>query len=296
LLADISHDQLRAVELAAHACGRLAATVESAGGAASDFLLLRHAVRAHDETADFAVQLLLGRVPAEEPPGSGEYEGAPNAAEGSLAAELEKAGLGAVLTDSVRASLDPIERDDGAHASGVLNAALAAGTVVAPAPASRDAQRAGALIGALALVRGGTLPAPWVAPWQLDAAARSAAVQVDRSGSWGEWIRVWCHLLTRDVLATESALRDTIAQLGEERAAAREQHRVGATDELVLRWLHAHLRFTIRDASEPLGLTRPTIGTAIERLESLGFATELTGQKRDRIWVSTAFLAITGSH
>src|SRR5438445_6107184 len=106
---DISPDQLRAVELAAQACGRLADTVESTGGAASDFLLLRHAVRAHDETVDFAVQLLLGQVPALPAPTSLEYEGAPGAAEGSFAAALESAGLGAVLTDPVCAALEAIE-------------------------------------------------------------------------------------------------------------------------------------------------------------------------------------------
>ena len=257
---DIGPEQLKAVELAATACGRLAATVESAAGAASVVLLVRHAVRVHDGTAELATELLLTR------------ESIPTAAD---AAEFA--------------------HDEFKHPSNILRAAVIAGTVVAAAPASADAQRDAALAGALALVHGGTLPAPWVAPWQLDAAARSAAVQIDRSAAWGEWIRVWCHLLAREAGTTERALRSAAAQLEAERVDARAQHRVGGTDADVLVWLQTHLTFTIRAASESLGLTRPTVGTAIERLELLGFATELTGRRRDRIWVSSTLLALAGS-
>ena len=253
-------DQLKAVELAATACGRLAATVESAGGAASDFLLVRHAVRVHDGTAELAAELLLARE----------------------------------STDTA-ADTPEFTRVDFVHPSHVLRAAVIAGQLVAEAPASVDAQRNAALAGALALVQGGTLPAPWVAPWRLDAAARSAAVQIDRSASWGEWIRVWCQLLAREAGTTERSLRSATARLEAECANARAQHRVGGTDADVLVWLQTHLTFTIRAASDSLGLTRPTVGTAIERLESLGFATELSGRRRDRIWVSATMLGLAGS-
>jgi len=176
-----------------------------------------------------------------------------------------------------------------------MRAAIIAGTVVATTPSSPELQRQAALVGALALVAGGTLPEPWVAPWQLDAAARSAAVQIDRSASWEEWIRSWCNLLAREAAGTERALRAATTQIEAERAEARSHHRVGGTDADVLGWLQSHLSFTIRDASDSLGLTRPTVGTAIERLESLGIATELTGRKRDRVWVSATMLALAAT-
>ena len=267
---EIGPDQIKAVELAAIACGRLAATVESAGGAASDFLLVRHAVRVHDGTADLVVELLLARESTEP---------------AAVLVEVEQAGHGDTGTT----------HDNFTHPSNILRAAVIAGQLVAAAPASTDAQRNAALAGALALVHGGALPAPWVAPWQLDAAARSAAVQIDRSSSWGEWIRAWCQLLSREAGATERALRSAAAQLEAERAHARAQHRVGGTDADVLVWLQTHLTFTIRSASDSLGLTRPTVGTAIERLESLGFAIELSGRRRDRVWVSATLLALAGS-
>ena len=58
----------------------------------------------------------------------------------------------------------------------------------------------------------------------------------------------------------------------------------------MLGWLHRNVRFTIRDAAGGLGLTTPTVGTAVGRLEQAGFAAELTGQLRDRVWASTALL------
>ena len=39
---------------------------------------------------------------------------------------------------------------------------------------------------------------------------------------------------------------------------------------------------TIRAAAAGLGLTTPTVGTAIERLEAAGYAAELTGQRREQ--------------
>ena len=297
LAGSLGQDQLRALELAALACGRLGATVESSRNAASGFLLLRHVVRVHDGTSDLAVRLLrLGAGGATAGPRAGpfEYGRELTARHPALADALAEAGMEALLGESLRATLGEAERADRRHTSNVLCAAIAAGAIVADAPASPDAQRGAALVGALLLASGGTLDEPWVAPCQLDAAARSAAVQVDRSGDWSEWIRAWCSLLAREATAAERAMRAVEARLESERQEARAQVRVGATDDAVLGWLHAHATFTIKEASRDLGLTPPTVGTAIERLDAMGFATELTGQRRDRIWVSSALLDLAG--
>jgi len=297
LIGSLGQDQLRALELAALACGRLGATVHLARNAASGFLLLRHVVRVHDGTRDLAVSLLrLGAGGASTGLGAGpsEYGRELTARHPSLADALSAAGMEALLSDRLRDTLGEAERADRRHTSNVLCAAIAAGAIVADAPASREAQRGAALVGALLLASGGTLDEPWVAPCQLDAAARSAAVQVDRSGDWSEWIRAWCSLLEREAASAEQAMRNAEVRLESERQEARAQVRVGATDDAVLGWLHAHTTFTIKDASRALGLTPPTVGTAIARLDSMGFATELTGQQRDRIWVSTAFLDLAG--
>ena len=68
------------------------------------------------------------------------------------------------------------------------------------------------------------------------------------------------------------------------------------TDAVVFEWLQSHVAFTIRAAAAGLGLTTPTVGTAIERLEAAGYAAELTGQRRDRIWVAAASRAFLTEH
>jgi len=254
-------------------------------------------VRVHDGTGDLAVSLLLARTAgatSDSGAGASEYGRELGARHPSLSEAVAAAGLGELLTDTLRDTLEQVEREDRRRTSNLLCAAIAAGAMVADAPASREAQRGAALVGALSLASGGTLDEPWVAPCQLDAAARSAAVQVDRSGDWSEWIRAWCALLAREAASAEQAMRTVEVQLESERRTARAQVRVGATDDAVLGWLHAHATFTIKEASRELGLTPPTVGTAIERLDAMGFATELTGQRRDRVWVSSGLLELAG--
>lgn len=264
----IGGDALAAVESASLACGRLWATVDSSRPAASHVLLARHSTRDFDVQADRLAAVLLGEV-AVDPADAG-----PTAA-ASAAAEVGKGSTGR-----------------GPRSSAVLNAAMAAGAICAAAPASRDAQRAAALESANLLAQGGALAAPWVAPWELDAAARAAAVQVDRSGEWTEWVRSWCLLLAREAGAAERSLRRATERMARESADVAAQHRVGVTAAAVVAHLHEHRTFTIRHAATALGLTRPTVGTAIERLEESGLATELTGQLRDRVWISSAWLEL----
>jgi len=296
-LEALGTDQIAALDRAANACGRLSAAVESSRSAFSSFLLIRHAVRVHDGAAELATELLLADLAdASVLAHNAEYDSTPAGRHPSIALALDEAGLGELLTDRLRATLNQFAAADPRHVSSVLRAAITAGVIVTPSPTSADAQRGAALAGALMLAGGGSLAAPWLAPYRLDAAARGAAVQVDRSGDWSEWIRAWCVMLAREASIAERAVRNAELQLELARDGARAQRRVGATDDGVLQWLNAHAAFTIRDASAGLGLTTPTVGTAIERLAALGFATEITGQKRDRVWASSTLLGLATAY
>lgn len=216
-------------------------------------------------------------------------------AEISLNARIAAAGLSSAVPQRVGEAIEAIWLRDARQTASLLNAAEAAGHIVAAAPASSDAQRASALAAALCLAKGDLVSAPFLTVWQLDAAARSAAVQIDRSKAWGEWVRTWCTLLAREA---ENATRELWAaeeRFAAERTEARSSPRTGGTDDSVLAWLHTTLAFTIRDASAALGLTTPTVGTSIARLEKAGLAEELTGQARDRVWTSTALMKLIQS-
>jgi hypothetical protein len=178
-----------------------------------------------------------------------------------------------------------------AAASGVAAAALAAGAIIAPAASSRTAVRAGSLAAAAILVGRGLIGGPWVTTVRLDAHSRSAAVQLDRSGTSGPWIEAFCRALIREADAVRSAVKAVIGAFEAERRRVRAGRRTGATDEAVLACLQAEPRLLIADASRVLGLTVPTIGSAIARLEAAGLAVEITGRRRDRVWVASGVYA-----
>jgi DNA-binding MarR family transcriptional regulator len=277
-------------ELAAASCGEVSSAIAWAGGATSDLMLLRQTVRTFGAASGLAEQLVVEHGNA-----TSVGRDASDATRTFVAA-LDAAGLAEALSGAQRDALARLDDASAIDIAGVRYAALAAGVCIAPAPASREALRAGALVAGIALVRSGLLEAPWVAPSDLDAATRAAAVQADRTARWDEWTAAWCALFTREARAASRRLRALHDGFTRDRDTVRAAPRVGATDAVVFEWLQSHVAFTIRAAAAGLGLTTPTVGTAIERLEAAGYAAELTGQRRDRIWVATASLALITEH
>lgn len=287
-----------AIERAGIAIGRLETVAERGGLAVENALILRQLVATSGGGEGAAQALLLGDRAAMDRTLDAihavlrEPRTQPFSAE-ALFGALEAAG--AAPSDQSRDLLLEATADD-LHAPPIVRAALAYGAVVSSAPATPETLRCASLAASLILTAGGVTTRSRVCPAQLDAATRSAAVQVERAGAWLEWIRSWTLLLAREAGIVERAVLVTLSRFAEEEAAASAQHRVGATDAQVLAHLHSVPTFTIRDAAPTLGLSTPTVGTSIERLAAAGVATELTGQKRDRIWVSTAILRLASGH
>jgi hypothetical protein len=281
-----------AVEVAAWQLGGLAAELAQAPGSISDALEARLVGRIIGEPMDAAELAcpVVGTSRDAERARVAEalLHAASSTRDGSEAAgsALEIAGFGDLRTAAAR-------DDEGRRAHGgrgIVAAAEAAGAIVVASPGNERLERAAGLVAAVHLARAGSTVRAIVAPVRLDAATRSAAVQLERSGASAEWTRAWCVLLARDAERTRVAVATARARMAEESAAVGARPRVGATDQAVLGWLHGNLRFSIREATAALGLTTPTVGTAIARLGHDGIAAEVTGQQRDRVWVATALL------
>lgn len=152
-------------------------------------------------------------------------------------------------------------------------------------------------VGAIAaehVLRGrGLVWSAWAVPFSLDAATRAATVQLERAGDWDAWMRAWCALVAKQAAATERDILDLELRMSRERDEVIGQRRVGPTDAVVLGRLHSVSTFTIPDAVGATGLSAPTVGTSITRLEEAGLAIELTGQSRDRVWTSVALKEFT---
>lgn len=213
----------------------------------------------------------------------------------AIASALAEAGVAADVAvdagDFASALEDPLPM-----ASGVVAAAVLAGMLFAPAGSSRAAEVAAGLAGAAVLVGRGLIAAPWLCALRLDAQARSAAVQLDRSGQWSAWLDTFSRGLVREADVVRRAALGAAAAFESDLALVRARRRVGATDATVLEYLQRAPRLTIPDASRALGLTPPTVGAAVARLEADNLAIEVTGRRRDRVWVAAGAhaLAATG--
>lgn len=213
----------------------------------------------------------------------------------AVASALADAGVGADVAanagDIASALGDPLPT-----ASGVVAAAVLAGMLFAPAASSRRAEAAAGLAAAAVLVGRGLISAPWVCALRLDAQARSAAVQLDRSGQWSAWLDTFSRGLVREADAVRGVALGAAAAFESDLGLVRARRRVGATDAAVLESLQRTPRLTIPDASRALGLTPPTVGAAVARLEADNLAVEVTGRRRDRVWVAAGAhaLAATG--
>lgn len=110
--------------------------------------------------------------------------------------------------------------------------------------------------------------------------------QVSRSGAWEHWVLFF---LRGVISESRDAFERARALLGireKWRAKVQEAGQSTAPLQLIDR-LFEYPVIDIPKASELLGMTYRGAQMAVERLESLGFLTETTGQKRNRVYLAT---------
>lgn len=76
--------------------------------------------------------------------------------------------------------------------------------------------------------------------------------------------------------------RDRIGGMGRTASSALRVHSVLQKEPLI----------TIPQADERLGLSRPTIGAALRRLEEMGIVREISGRQRGKIFVYREYLEL----
>jgi Fic family protein len=112
-----------------------------------------------------------------------------------------------------------------------------------------------------------------------------ALQRVRTDGDWEGWMHfylVGVGTVARQAADTTIALHDLFE---------RDQQRVGGLGRAagsalrVYDLLRAHIVLSVPRAARELGLTWPTVNSALRRLEQLGIVREVTGRSRDRIYV-----------
>jgi Fic family protein len=111
-----------------------------------------------------------------------------------------------------------------------------------------------------------------------------ALQRIRTHGDWEGWLRFYLigvESVANEATRTTVALRDLFEE--DQRRVARVGRGAGSTLQ-VLGLLRDRIVLTIPRAASELGLTWPTVSSALKRLESLGIAREMTGRARDRVY------------
>jgi len=275
-------------DLALTSLARLDSAVESHGRSWGEALILRLAKQSSPAGTGLAALLgLSAPAPVFHALLAARHPSLP--ADLAIRAVLDSAGAPKPQTQVLGPALAKLYRDVGPHSldvSLVARTAAHAGAVFRAEHAGENRGGAAAIASAAALVAVGAVWLPWVTVARDSPGLRAAAVQLERSGDDAHWVAAWCDALARAAASAERAVR---AAARDHERTVREvgaTHRVGATDAAVLSHFAGALTAGVADVVGATGLSQPTVGTSLDRLTDSGALIELTGRRRDRVWMS----------
>jgi Fic family protein len=111
----------------------------------------------------------------------------------------------------------------------------------------------------------------------------------------GDWLG-WLRFFLEGVEQTAQQAADTAGRIlklfDEDRRKIEDLGRKAGSVHRVHDLLRRHPITTISIATKQLSMTTPTVGSAIESLETLGIVREITGKQRDRIYVYDPYVKI----
>jgi Fic family protein len=119
-----------------------------------------------------------------------------------------------------------------------------------------------------------------------------ALQRIRTHGDWEGWLGFYLigvEGVARETAATTSALLEIFEQ-DQQRVAS--LGRAASSALAVYDLLRSRIILSPARAAEELGLTWPTVNSALKRLDALGIAREITGKKRHRLFAYRRQLAI----
>jgi Fic family protein len=185
-------------------------------------------------------------------------------------------------------NLEKYIHDEYGPTPALVKAALAHAQFEAIHPFLDGNGRIGRLLISLILVADGALPHPFFYISLYFKQNRTdyyeALQRVRTHGDWEGWLRfflIGAEAVANEATATAEALSDLFRH---DRARVEKLGRAAPSALRVYDLLRDRILISSTRVAETLGLTWPTIQAAIERLEGLGIAMEVTGKRRDRIY------------
>ena len=113
---------------------------------------------------------------------------------------------------------------------------------------------------------------------------------VRERGAWIEWLEFFVEASTFTAEASSDTIRRMLKLFADSRARIETLGRNAASASRVIAVLERSPIVSITFVADELGLSFPTVSTAIKRLESLGLVQELSGQMRGRSFAYRAYL------
>jgi Fic family protein len=114
--------------------------------------------------------------------------------------------------------------------------------------------------------------------------------EVRQKGVWEDWLEFFLEGVNETATQAASSAKAALGLVEEDRATIRRLGRGAATAYQVHQHVQQHPVTTIAFAAKGLGLTAPPVAKAIDRLAELGILAEVTGRRRDRVYVYKRYL------
>ena len=112
------------------------------------------------------------------------------------------------------------------------------------------------------------------------------------TGDWEEWLRFFLEGVRETAEAGARTTRTILQLFAEDRARVETIGRGAASALRVFSHLQSRPLLSIVKSAQELQLAAPTVATALQNLQGLGIARELTGRPRNRLFVYGRYLDI----
>lgn len=114
-------------------------------------------------------------------------------------------------------------------------------------------------------------------------------------GDWEGWVAFFLDGVETAATQAERAIVALASLVNADRRRLLAAPRAGAAALRLFELLPVMPRFTIEQARRKLDTTFPTATAAVKLLQELGLLTELTGQKKNRLFSYTAYVDLLNS-
>lgn len=113
---------------------------------------------------------------------------------------------------------------------------------------------------------------------------------VREDGAWEDWLAFFLRGVSETARQGIQTAQSLLRLFGTDRARIEDLGRPAATALRLYQFLQRRALTTIQDAARHLGLSQPTVTSALMHLQALNIVRETTGRQRGRVFVYGAFL------